>query len=103
MAHGSSKRRLDVRLLLLTCTAMAIPLFSHVIGARIPRVKELELQAYDRHMVNMPRLRPDPRLVLVGMDDGSRDSLFRQGLIDRPAYTRSMQARLLRELYSAGA
>jgi class 3 adenylate cyclase/CHASE2 domain-containing sensor protein len=103
LARTHGKRPVNVRLALLILTAMAIPLFSHAIKDRVPKIQGLELQAYDRHIMDLPRLRPDPRLILVGMDDGSRDRLFQKGLVDRPAYTRKMHARVLRELHNAGA
>jgi len=89
--------------MLLLSAALAIPLLSRAIEERFPPVHRIELLTYAWRMQGLRPIEPDRAMVLVGMDDRSCDHLFRQGLIDRPVYTRAMQARLLRELHTAGA
>lgn len=59
----------------------------------------LELLVYDRHMKGMPALKPDPRLVLIGMNDGSLSRLKRTSY----PLPRSMHGQLVQELHRAGA
>ena len=102
MTPTRGKRPVNMRLALLICAALAVP-FSHLIGNLVPWINELELKAYDYHIKALPPLKPDSRLAIVGMDDPSLARLFQRGVIDRPAYTRAMQANLVRELHRAGA
>src|SRR5690349_7719220 len=103
MARVRGNRPVNTRLTLLLCCAIVVPILIQTINLRLPWVDKIELQAYDRHMSDLPHIPPDPRLVIVGMDDDSLNHLYENRLIDRPDYTRSMHAKLLRELYKAGA
>jgi CHASE2 domain-containing sensor protein len=64
------------RLLLLTGIALLTTFLLHVVTVRwLPQAHNLELLVYDWHIKSMPALKPDPRLVLIGMDDGSLQHL----------------------------
>ncbi len=95
----SRGRRLG-RLVLLIAIALFTGALLHAVTLRwLPQVHNLELLAYDQHMKNMPRLKPDPRLVLIGMNDGSLPHL------NRTSYPlpRRMHGHLVEELHRGGA
>src|SRR5579871_3943914 len=93
---GSRQRKPFGRAAWLLAIAVAVPAVSL---SRVPGLHKLELLVYDWHCAALPRLPPDPRLVLIGMDDGSLDYL------QRPSYPlpRSMHGRMVDILREAGA
>jgi adenylate cyclase len=92
---------LNVRRLALTAVALVVPALTQWLVREIPAVHRSELLIYDWHSRALPSIPPDPRLVLVGMDDESLNRLP----LDRPVYPlpRSVHARMVKELHEAGA
>src|SRR5262245_19112886 len=106
MTQTRKKQPKNWRFILLLLSALAIPSLSNVIKESMPQFKNLELLAYDRHcwdLLHSRPIKPDPRLVLIGMDDGSLERLLRHAEIDRLAYNRRLQGRLAHILHAAGA
>jgi adenylate cyclase len=65
----------------------------------LPVLNRLEEQIYDSYVAALPRQKPDPRIVIVGMDDASLEKM------GRPFYPlpRTDHAHLVEKLTQAGA
>ncbi|MBV9868366.1 MAG: adenylate/guanylate cyclase domain-containing protein [Abitibacteriaceae bacterium] len=98
---NAHKHRFDGRLLTLLFIALAVPSLSPILVARAPAVRQLELLFYDWYYHTLPRRRPDPRIVLVRMDDASLAHLP----LASAAYPlpRQMHAQIVDKLRQAGA
>ncbi len=97
----NSARAWDWRLITLLLVALIVPAASRWVVSSVPSLHKLELLAYDWHARALPASAPDPRIVLVGMDDSSLDRLP----LERRSYPlpRSIHAKLLDGLSEAGA
>ena len=64
-------------------------------------IQGVELNIYDSRAAALPRRKPDPRIVIVGMDDDTLEKLD----LARPYYPlpRTYHAQLVQELFAAGA
>lgn len=92
-------RKLKVRFAALIGIAVGANILAAILAKEVPALKSAEFLAYDRHAASEPRLKPDPRIVIVGMDD---DSLGKMGRASYPL-PRIMHARLIHALKEAGA
>lgn len=98
------KRWRNWRLLILLLIGLCVPVASRCLIARLPNAHYLELLAYDWHCRTLPQLRPDPRIVLIGMDDATLDALP-HNLLPRASYPlpRTIHAKMVDKLRQAGA
>ena len=98
------KRQGNQRLLILLLIGLGMPLVSRWLISRLPNAQYLELLAYDWHYRALPKLQPDPRIVLIGMDDATLDALPRT-LLPRASYPlpRTLHSQLVDKLREAGA
>ena len=89
----------DGRKVVLLLLAILSPFLATLIVHKFSLVSDLELLVYDWHCASLPRLKPDPRIVLIGMDDESLQAM------NQPSYPlpRSLHGQLINELNSAGA
>jgi adenylate cyclase len=103
VSEKRDKRQRDGRLILLLLLALAVPITSEVLALwKLARVRGLELLIYDVHCRSLPRLKPDPRIVIVGMDDATLDRL---SALERHSYPlpRNYHGRVVDTLHDAGA
>ncbi len=98
------KRQGNWRLLILLLIGIGVPVASQWLMARLPHAHYLELLAYDWHYRALPHLRPDPRIVLIGMDDATLNALPPR-LLPRASYPlpRTLHAQMVDKLREAGA
>ena len=98
------KRLRNRRLIVLLLIWLIVPGLSRLLMEWLPKAHYLELLAYDWHCRALPDLPPDPRIVLIGMDDATIDKLPR-GLLPRPSYPlpRTVHAQMVDKLRAAGA
>ena len=98
-AQPGRGRRRDRLILLIAIALLTAFLLRIITDQWLPEVHNLEMLAYDWHMKGMPPLKPDPRLVLVGMNDGSLSRLKRTSY----PLPRRMHGQIVEELHRAGA
>ena len=93
--------RVNPRLATLGAIALLAPLGSRWAIRSFPAVHRAELLVYDWHARALPNIRPDNRIVLVGMDQESLGHLP----LERPFYPlpRTIHASVVRQLHAAGA
>ena len=95
------RRWRDRRFLTLAVVVLGIPAASRELVAKFSSPDDFELLAYDWHCRALPPREPDPRIVIVGMDN---ESLGRLPLLRRSyPLPRNFHAKVIDELRNAGA